>query len=123
MRDILAPQNTHDLNAACVNQIVDRVTEVNRPSQPRVDMLHRRRKLRIAGDLLESNHQALIIAIRLFETEPLNAELVESVKIPDGLFTQPVTDRGSPFASLHRNVLLRAFVGLSHYQRLPEWRP
>ena len=37
--------------------------------------------------LLESNDQALVIAVRLFETELLNAELVKSVKVPDGFFT------------------------------------
>jgi len=43
-----------------------------------------------------SSDQIVEVAISLLQTELLDSELVESVEIPDGLFTQPIT--GSCFS-------------------------
>ncbi len=50
-------------------------------------MLDRRCKTWIADNNLESSDQTVEIAISLFQTELLDAKLVESVEIPDSLFT------------------------------------
>ena len=50
-------------------------------------MLDRRRKPWIADNRLESSDQAIEVTISLFQTELPDSEQVESVEIPDGLFT------------------------------------
>ena len=50
-------------------------------------MLDCRCKQWIADNSLESSDQAVKVAVSLFQTELLDSEFVESVEIPDGLFT------------------------------------
>ena len=61
------------------------MTEIHGPSQAGVNVLDGRRKLRVVGNVLQSSDQTIEITICLSETKALDAELVESIKVRDGL--------------------------------------
>lgn len=63
------------------------MTEVHGPSQARANVRDLRPKPRVVGNILESNDQAIVIAVRLLETEFLYTEIVESFKILNGTVT------------------------------------